>query len=129
MFRPLTITAVLNGWIVQAGCQILVYQDRAQLATDLDAYLRDPDATEQRLVKSGVNRQHTLGAPPATAAAPREFAGYDQGASPFAERTIAGNAVNAMPSSRSQYADVAPTPPATGPYPTGVGSIPGRGRD
>lgn len=59
MFRPLTITAVLNGWIVQCGCQTVVYQERNQLVSDLDAYLKDPVATEERFLKSSVNRALT----------------------------------------------------------------------
>jgi hypothetical protein len=81
MFRPISIKAVLNGWIVTVGCQTVVYQDRNQLISDLDAYLKDPDATEARVLRTAVNQTHTLGgggdpaAPPANmgeAAAPRE---------------------------------------------------------
>lgn len=61
MFRPVTITAVLNGWIVTCGCQTVVYQERNQLVSDLDAYLKDPDATEARFLKTGVNQAHTNG--------------------------------------------------------------------
>jgi hypothetical protein len=63
MFRPIAITAVLNGWIVTCGCQTVVYQDRAQLTSDLDAYLKDPDATEARFLKTGVNQAHTNTSP------------------------------------------------------------------
>ncbi len=28
MFRPITINAVLNGWVVTVGCQTVVYQER-----------------------------------------------------------------------------------------------------
>jgi hypothetical protein len=68
MFRPITINAVLNGWIVTVGCQTVVYQDRNQLTSDLDAYLKDPEATEARFLKTAVNQAHTLGGAPATAA-------------------------------------------------------------
>jgi hypothetical protein len=61
MFRPITINAVLNGWIVTVGCQTVVYQDRNQLVTDLDAYMRDPDATEARFLHTSVNQGHTSG--------------------------------------------------------------------
>lgn len=64
MFRPLTITAVLNGWVVQCGCQTLVFQDRNQLTSELDAYLKDPQATEARFLKTAVNKEHTgIGTP------------------------------------------------------------------
>lgn len=63
MFRPVTITAVLNGWIVTCGCQTVVYQERNQLVSELDAYLKDPDATAARFLKSSVNQAHTGGEP------------------------------------------------------------------
>ena len=61
MFREITIRAVLNGWIVQCGCQTVVYQERNQLVSDLDAYLKDPKATEERFLKASVNHQHLGG--------------------------------------------------------------------
>ena len=61
MFRPIAITAVLNGWIVTVGCQTVVYQERDHLTRDLDSYLRDPDATEARILKGAVNAAHTMG--------------------------------------------------------------------
>lgn len=64
MFRPIAITAVLNGWIVTVGCQTLVYSDRSLLVDELSAYLRDPDATADRLLKSAVNVKHTMGGEP-----------------------------------------------------------------
>lgn len=70
MFRPVTITAVLNGWIVTCGCQTVVYQERNQLVSELDAYLKDPDATEARFLKSAVNQAHTYGNALATACEP-----------------------------------------------------------
>lgn len=81
MFRPISITAVLNGWIVTVGCQTVVYQDRNQLTSDLDAYLKDPDATEARVLRTAVNQTHTLGvgggiaAPPPATMSVQETAG------------------------------------------------------
>ncbi len=63
MFRPISITAVLNGWVVTVGCQTVVYQERNQLVSDIDAYLKDPDATELRFLKSSVNQLHTANGP------------------------------------------------------------------
>jgi hypothetical protein len=61
MFRPITITAVLNGWILGVGCQTVVFQDRDQLVRELDAYLKDPAGTEARFLKSSVNHAHVGG--------------------------------------------------------------------
>ncbi len=76
MFRAISITACLNGWIVTVGCQTVVYQERNQLVSDLDAYLKDPAATEARFLKSSVN-QGVLGAvqppSPMNTASEREY--------------------------------------------------------
>ncbi len=70
MFRPITISAVLNGWIVQCGCQTLVFHDRDTLVRELDAYLRDPVGTEKRVLGDSINASHMGGAieaaPPTT---------------------------------------------------------------
>lgn len=63
MFRPMTIGAVLNGWIVTCGCQQLAYTSRDQLIHDLDQYLRDPDGTERQFLASAVNRHMVVGVP------------------------------------------------------------------
>lgn len=61
MFRPIAITAVLNGWIVTIGCQTVVYQSREMLLADLSAYMQWPEATEDRFLSQAVNRAHTMG--------------------------------------------------------------------
>src|SRR6266568_1701282 len=77
MVRPITITAVLNGWVVQCGCQTLAYQDRRSLLLDLDDYLQDPSGVEQRFLKEAVNAAHVgdgFREPNAREAAPRDEA-------------------------------------------------------
>lgn len=65
MFRPITISAALNGFTVTVGCQTLVYNDPAQLLAHLKAYLADPDATTKQFIATeAINRKHTLGDPP-----------------------------------------------------------------
>jgi len=64
MLRPLNIKPVLNGFIVQCGCQRLAYTNIDELIADLGSYLREPEATEKRILKDkGINRKHTLGEP------------------------------------------------------------------
>lgn len=71
MIRNLTISAVLNGFIVQVGCQNIVYTSVGELTADLSDYLRDPEATEKRILKEkGLNRKHTLGSGEIAWAAP-----------------------------------------------------------
>ena len=61
MIRPISITAVANGWTVAVGCQTLVFTDVTALATELVAYLRDPDAVEKRYLENAINIKHTNG--------------------------------------------------------------------
>lgn len=61
MLRPITITPVLNGFIVQVGCQSLAYTDINKLTGDLGDYLKNPEETEKKLIENeGINRRHTL---------------------------------------------------------------------
>lgn len=58
--REVTISPVLNGWIVRVGCQTLVYDDKSDLLRDFVAFLEDPVKTERRIVETAVNRQITM---------------------------------------------------------------------
>jgi len=61
MLRNIKIEAVLNGFIVECGCQRIAYTSVEGLISDLENYLRDPDGTERRIIKEkGINRKHTL---------------------------------------------------------------------
>jgi len=61
MLREIHISPVLNGFIVQAGCQKLAYTSIDKLILDLGAYFRDPEKTEKRILKEeGINRKYTL---------------------------------------------------------------------
>jgi hypothetical protein len=72
MPRELKIIPVLNGWIVEAGCQRCVFGDLGQLCTALGDYYRDPEATEARFLKDAKNK--VVEQPPATPA-PQNIAG------------------------------------------------------
>jgi len=62
MLRNITIKPVLNGFVAQVGCQQLAYTSVDKLVLDVGAYLRDPEATEKRILKEeGFNAKHTLG--------------------------------------------------------------------
>lgn len=61
MIRPISINPILNGFIVSVGCQQLAYTSIGELTADLSDYLREPEATEKRLLKEkGINAKHTL---------------------------------------------------------------------
>ncbi len=55
MIREIKINAVLNGWIVNVGCQTLVYRDDEELAKDLLSYLRNHEETERQFTNNSVN--------------------------------------------------------------------------
>lgn len=55
MTREITIVPVLNGYILNVGCQRVVFQDRAQMLTEIEVYLKYPEQTEQRYLNNRVN--------------------------------------------------------------------------
>lgn len=64
MLRNIQIRPVLNGFLLNVGCQELAYTDTNKLLGDLGDYLRNPEETEKRIIeKDGFNRKHTLSAP------------------------------------------------------------------
>lgn len=48
MIRPITITAVLNGYLVSVGCQTIVFNSTPDMLKELDLYLDKPEETEER---------------------------------------------------------------------------------
>ena len=56
MTRELRIIPVLNGWIVDVGCQRVVFTDREVMAREMMEYYRNPDETEKRYMANAVNR-------------------------------------------------------------------------
>lgn len=65
MIREIKIKAALNGYIAIVGCQTLVFNERAVMLKELDAYLEKPDETEKRYREQAVNRD-LLNIPTAT---------------------------------------------------------------
>jgi|GEM_PF-3554782 len=96
MLRPITINPVLNGFVVQFGCQQLAYTDTTKMLGDLGDYLREPEETEKKLLKEECfNRRHTLGVDtlqpaPCPGEAPR---GLRIPTNPCQEDNQAGNAL------------------------------------
>lgn len=88
------IFTVLNGWVIQAGCQLLVYTDRDTLMKDFADFTNDPERTERRLLASAINRKVTFGDVPTAneatqAPPPQVWAGGDAG--PHTATGLAGN--------------------------------------
>ena len=57
MLREITIRAVLNGWIVNVGCQTVVFTDMETMLTEINFYLTRPIAMEEKY-KDAVNYEH-----------------------------------------------------------------------
>lgn len=51
MPQTLQITKVLNGHIVQAGCQTLVFNNPDEFSAEMVAWIRDPEAVEAKYRK------------------------------------------------------------------------------
>ena len=45
--QTITISAVLNGYVVKVGCQELVFESRKRLLKELNRYLKKPDKVER----------------------------------------------------------------------------------
>ena len=56
MTRTIKIVPVLNGYVVHAGCQSVVFDDRAKLLAALSEYLVDAAATEEKFLAGALNR-------------------------------------------------------------------------
>lgn len=52
MFRTITIDAVLNGFVIKAGCQTLVFNTAEELLRELDAYIKNLQETEELFLKA-----------------------------------------------------------------------------
>ena len=55
IMRDVTIHKVMNGYVVQVGCQTLVFETREKLIFELSRYLAAPEQVEKQfLEKYGV---------------------------------------------------------------------------
>ena len=61
MIRDISITAVLNGYIVRVGCQTVVYNSPSALMQDLMSYFNSPEQFEQQYLATAINAKHTMG--------------------------------------------------------------------
>lgn len=66
MIRSITIKAVLNGFIVQCGCQTLVVDSVDKLVLGIKAYLENPEVVEKEWLNNSINSKHTQSEIPAT---------------------------------------------------------------
>ena len=71
--KPMTITPVLNGFIVEVGCQRVVIQAPMVLANEVLRYYLNPNVVEEEYMNNAVNKPLKLNfnPPPGKAAAVR----------------------------------------------------------
>lgn len=62
VMREVTVRPVLNGFVVQVGCQTLVFNRIEDVTENLVAYQKDPEGTEKKFAENAVNK--TLGGGP-----------------------------------------------------------------
>ena len=55
MIRKIEIQPVLNGFVVTAGCTVVVFESVEKLTTELRSYLTDPDAVEKQYQTESIN--------------------------------------------------------------------------
>lgn len=63
MIREIQIRAALNGFVVNVGCQTLVFTSKSDLLSQLTEYLNNPKDTEKNFVATACNREHTMSEP------------------------------------------------------------------
>jgi hypothetical protein len=57
--RQVTITPVLNGFLVQVGCQQVVFGSIEELCSELKRYQKAPAAVEKEYLTNAVNKGPT----------------------------------------------------------------------
>jgi hypothetical protein len=55
MTRTIRINPVLNGFMVEVGCQLVVFESAKKMLDELGQYYAAPDAVEHRFLKNAVN--------------------------------------------------------------------------
>lgn len=62
MIRPITIKSVLNGFIVEVGCQTVVFggeQAITELSLAMEHYFRNPEDAVKHWTTNSINAKHT----------------------------------------------------------------------
>lgn len=55
MLRPIKIKPCLNGFIVEVGCQTVVFNTPDQLGAEISRFYKDPNKVEQEFIAKRVN--------------------------------------------------------------------------
>ena len=76
MIRDLNIHPVLNGFVVQVGCQTLVFKKLAHMTAEIERYYGNPEQVEKEYIATAVNK--TKGEPAGIATLNRAYAGQTE---------------------------------------------------
>lgn len=63
--RNINIRKVMNGYVVEVGCQTLVFETKEKLVTELATYLANPDEVERNYISTYGMLNQLAGAYPA----------------------------------------------------------------
>jgi len=61
MIRDIKIKPVLNGFIVECGCQTLVCEDVDKLTKEINTYFKNPDEVESEWINNSINSKFVQG--------------------------------------------------------------------
>jgi hypothetical protein len=56
MVRNITISPTLNGWLVQVGCQSVVFVNIDTMCAEIKKYYANPDETEKGYINNAINK-------------------------------------------------------------------------
>jgi hypothetical protein len=57
-YRDIHIRVVSNGFIVEVGCQSVVFQNYQEMLGRMDAYFKDPEVEELKLYENHLSLNH-----------------------------------------------------------------------
>lgn len=63
MIRSFHVRPVLNGYIVDIGCQQVVFTSISSLITAIESYLSNPERVENDWLKNSLNAKHKFDVP------------------------------------------------------------------
>lgn len=63
MPREITIRPVLNGFVCNVGCQVVVFTDTKSLGRAVEEYFDHPEETEKRYIEKAINRMEACPQP------------------------------------------------------------------
>ena len=60
MIKDIRISAVLNGFEVIVGCQMVVFTDITEMLKEIRRYLKNPEAIEKEYLEKALNAKHMM---------------------------------------------------------------------